>query len=159
MSELKNNEVEIESIEDIQLEEIKNLNHKMNTEMVPKEDLIKMQEHAKKLARELATNVPVPVETAKRSAVEIAKELKNENLRKVDHVKLSLEYREAFMKEQGRDPWVGGSITEAESANIAAGYKALLSEYGEDPNEFTYRFDQALRDDPAVVQALRAKRN
>lgn len=141
------------------LEQIEALKIQMES-MVPGEEYNKVLAEHKKLTEDYI-NKRTPQEkpiVEVRKAADIIKDLRKENNKKVDHVKLSLEYRDAFIREQGKDPWVGGSITENDAKQVAEHYKGLLEAYGDDPAEFTYRFDQTLQDDPQVVNALRAKR-
>lgn len=153
-------EVIVTETDQMYLDQIEALKAKIDNETVPKEELVKLQAQHKKLLDEYINRRPVetPV-VSSRKASDIIKDLSRENNSKLEHVKLSLEYRDAFMKEHGRDPWIGGDITDAQANQVAAGYKHLVQEYGDDPSEFTFRFDSALTDDPSIINALRTKKS
>lgn len=146
------------TIETNYLEEIEILKKQMES-MVPGEEYNKVLEEHKKLTNEyINKRQPVVAEKQIKSAKILSDELRNRDLNKVEHVKLSLEYREALKRETGKDPWVGAGITEQEANQVETHFKSLLEEYGDNPNEFTYRFDNSLIDDPELVMALKAKR-
>lgn len=142
------------------LEQIEILKKKMES-MVPGEEYNKVLAEHKKLTNDyINKRQPAEVKIEKRaSAEELSHELLKRDLTKVEHVKLSLEYRDALKRETGKDPWVGAGITEQEASQVESHFRSLLEEYGDDPNEFTYRFDQSLIDDPELVMALKAKKN
>lgn len=147
------------TIETNYLEEIETLKKQMES-MVPGEEYNKVLDEHKKLTNEyINKRQPQVTESEiKKSASDLSNELLNRDLNKVEHVKLSLEYRDALKRETGKDPWVGAGITEQEAKQVERHFKSLLEEYGDNPNEFTYRFDNSLIDDPDLVMALKAKR-
>lgn len=147
-----------DDIEKNYLDQIDALKKQMES-MVPGAEYNRVLEEHKRLTNEyINKRTPEKKEEPKaRKAIEIIKDLQNENNSKVEHVRLSLEYRDAYIKEVGKDPWMGGEVKEDEVKNIVEAYKHLLENYGDNPSEFTYRFDELLRDDPQVVAALRMK--
>ena len=151
---------EVNSIETNYLEQLDELKKKMDT-MVSGEDYSKVLAEHKRLTQEYI-NKRQPVEAVvenRLSAKQLSDELLKRDLTKLEHVKLSLEYRDAVKRETGKDPWIGAGITEQEAAQVEKHFTGLLEEYGDNPNEFTYRFDQSLVDDPELMMALKAKRN
>jgi hypothetical protein len=66
------------------------------------------------------------------------------------------------MREYGRDPWANelaeGGTTVEDSAQVAEHLTALVNEFGDNPAEFNFRFEQSLVDDPLLVAKLRNKK-
>lgn len=136
----------------------------LKAEKEAKEKLLqKAIEDNKKLTSDYLNNVPNPankVNEQEKSAQELSAKLKTK-MNKLDYVKTSLQYREAYIKEFGRDPWVSTgenpSVTKQDAEELAATMKQLVDDYGDSPSEFVYRFDSALTEDPSV--AARVNRN
>lgn len=147
-------------IENNYLEEIEVLKKRMET-MVGGDEYNKVLAEHKRLTQDYI-NKRQPEEEKKVpvfSSKQLSGELLKRDLTKVEHVKLSLDYRDAVIRESGKDPWVGAGITEQDAAQVEGHFKALLEEYGDNPNEFTYRFDQSLIDDPEMMMAIKARKN
>jgi len=153
-------EIKLNGTDQNYLDQIEVLKKKMES-MVEGDEYNKVLAEHKKLTNDyINKRQPVkPAETPKLSAKELTRELSRRDLTKVEHIKLSLDYRDAVKSETGKDVWVGAGITEQDALKVEEHYKALLEEYGDNPNEFTYRFDQSLVDDPDVMMALRARKN
>lgn len=148
-----------QSIDTNYLAEIEVLKKKMET-MVEGEEYNKVLAEHKRLTQDFINKrQPATVIEDKRTSKELSGALMNRDLTKVEHVKLSLEYRDAVKRETGKDPWVGAGISEQEAGQVEQHFKSLLEEYGDNPNEFTYRFDNSLIDDPEMMMALRARKN
>lgn len=86
----------------------------------------------------------------------------NKKTSNLEFVRNSLNYRKAFIKEFGRDPWAnelqeGGSTVEDAQA-VADHMTSLMSEFGDDPAEFNFRFEQSLVDDPLLVAKLKNRK-
>ncbi len=150
---------ELNGIDQNYLEQISELKSKMES-MVPGDEYTRVLEEHKRLTEEyINKRQPVQKQEVFASAQDLSKKLASGKLNKVEHVKASLEYRDAVRREHGKDVWVGAGITEQEAEQVAEHYKTLLEEYGDNPSEFTYRFDSTIVDDPQVLVAIKAKKN
>lgn len=146
------------------LEQIAALKTQMD-QMVSGEEYEKLVAEHKKLTDEYINKrdpipaVPDDLKPASQYAEQLIKNKKTTNL---DFVKTSLSYREAFMKEYGRDPWANelseGGTTVEDSAAVAEHLTALVNEFGDNPAEFNFRFEQSLVDDPLLVAKLKNKK-
>jgi hypothetical protein len=146
------------------LEQIAALKEQME-KMVAGEEYDKLVAEHKKLTddyinkRDPIPAVPDDLKPASHYAEILAKNKKTSNL---DFVKTSLAYREAYMREYGRDPWANelaeGGTTVEDSAQVAEHLTALVNEFGDNPAEFNFRFEQSLVDDPLLVAKLRNKK-
>lgn len=151
-------------VEQNYLEQIAALKAQME-KMVEGEEYDRLVEEHKRLTdeyinkREPIPAVPDDLKPASHYADILMKNKKTSNL---DFVKTSLSYREAYIKEYGRDPWANelaeGGTTVEDSAAVAEHLTALVNEFGDNPAEFNFRFEQSLVDDPLLVAKLRNKK-
>lgn len=152
-------------VEQNYLEQIAALKDQMS-KMVAGNEYDKLVAEHKKLTDEyINRRDPIKViDQELKPASEYAKVLlQNKKTSNIDFVKNSLNYRKAFIKEFGRDPWAnelqeGGSTVEDAQA-VADHLTALVSEYGDIPSEFNFRFEQSLVDDPLLVAKLKNRKN
>lgn len=74
------------------------------------------------------------------------------------YIQLSVNYRDAYLKETGKDPWTddGGEPTPL-TEKIAKVYKDLLRDFPS-PVHFSRELNDIMRDDNKLLQALAAKR-
>ena len=153
-------EIKVNGTDQNYLDQIETLKKKMES-MVEGDEYNKVLAEHKKLTNDyINKRQPVKsIEAVTLSAKELTRELNRKDLTKVEHIKLSLDYRDAVKSETGKDVWVGAGITEQDAQKVEEHYRGLLEEYGDNPSEFTYRFDQSLVDDPDVMMALRARKN
>jgi hypothetical protein len=146
------------------LEQIAELKAKME-KMVAGEEYDKLVAEHKKLTDEyINKREPIKaVDDELKPVSEYAETLlKNKKTSNLEFVKTSLSYREAFIKEYGRDPWANelaeGGTTVEDAALVAAHLTALVNEFGDNPAEFNFRFEQSLVDDPLLVAKLKNKK-
>lgn len=149
-------------IESKYLETIKELKEKIDNEMISKQEYDKLIKENEKLLNDYINNRPaIKKEVVKvRPAHEIANELKqigDGDVTNRDFWAKSLEYREAYLRETGNDPWTDGSVEPtAKTEYIASTVKKLLDDY-QNPTSFRTQFNETLKDDPQVLRALRSK--
>ena len=149
------------TIEEIQAERIRELEEQVANGADP-EELKKARQAYKNLLKQTVDRRPAPKEEPKqlRPAAEIGKQLATISDGDVTNKRfweLSLEYRDSFMAETGKDPWTDGATEATPKTNfIAETVKKLISDSTSD-STFNAQFNDLLRDDPAVVRALREK--
>lgn len=128
--------------------------------MVKGEEYDKLLAEHKKLTDDYINRRPAPKkEEVKKESVDVyAKKLKENKFRSNrEFIEASLNYREAYMKETGKDPWSdAGDVTE-DTTLVANHLKSLLDE-NESASEFNFRLEQSLVDDPKLLQTLRSKK-
>lgn len=165
----------MENIEtnEIYLEQIEALKNRIENEMVDKAELIELKKQHKALLDDYVNKRPAPVEqkVELRPAKDIAGELlkaKSANMTNKEYVTLALEYREAFIKETGQDPFSNSIVTNkgvqfekvgenTDAVDVAKGLKYLIEE-SEDPVSFNIRANSILQDDNALINKLRANK-
>jgi len=107
----------------------------------PKDDLRPVAEYAAELSRIGNDDASEPIDVTNRA-----------------YVQLSVNYRDAYLKETGKDPWTDdtGEPT-PQTEKIAKVYKGLLKDF-ESPIRFSRELNDLMRDDNKLLQALAAKR-
>ena len=150
--------MEERTVEQIQLETIQELKAKMDAMVDPEEHAKLKTQYDTLLKSMINKRTPVVEEVKVRSAKEIAKEfIKNEPVSNRDYIKRSLEYREAVIREQGKDPFNDGKTDALETQRVADALKYLVEDSDND-SDFRYKFDQIVKDDPQIAAMLRAKK-
>lgn len=173
MEKDKENQVNQEELDAMYLSQIDELKKKMDNEMISKEEYDRLKAQHKTLLDDFVNRRPAPKveEKPKKSALELAKKLKkveSGNMSNRDYVALALEYREAFIKERGQDPFANSALTDKgtvfekfgeneEAIEIAEGLKYTL-ENNEDPVAFNIRLGSILQDDQGIINAVRKNR-
>jgi hypothetical protein len=106
-----------------------------------KQELKPVAEYAAELSRIGNQDAPNPLDVTNRN-----------------YIKLSVDYRDAYMKETGNDPWTDdtGPATE-QTKKVAGVYKQLLQDY-ESPIEFSRALTDLMVDDKKLLRALADKR-
>jgi len=154
-------------VEITQLETIANLKLKMDS-MIDPVKFAELQAEYDELMRIYTTERPAPkvvIPVTLRKASVIANELraiKDGDMTNRDYIKLSLEYRKAYMSELGKDPWTDFSVTGSAEAtdktqNIADALQSLVDENPSNV-EFRMKLESVLRDDPKVIAVLRTRK-
>lgn len=169
---MENLENQVTETDQMYLDQIEELKNRIDNEMVPKEELVKLQAQHKKLLDEYVNRRPVVKNEVKiRPAKELAAELmkaESGNMLNRDYVALALEYRDAFIKERGQDPFSNSILTNKgvefekagtnEDANeIAAGFKHILDN-SEDSVSFNIRLGSIMQDDQGIISKIRKNR-
>ena len=150
--------MEERTVEQIQLETIQELKAKMDAMIDPEEHAKLKTQYDTLLKTMINKRTPQPEEVKVRSAKEIAKEfIKNEPVSNREYIKRALEYREAVIREQGKDPFNDGKADALETQKVADALKFLVEDSDND-SDFRYKFDQIVKDDPQIAAMLRAKK-
>lgn len=166
-------EVEVNEQEKMYLETISELKHKLDNDMISKTEYEALLAENKKLLDKIVNQRPAPVvETPKTvPAAELAKQLSNiksGDISNKDYIKLVSDYRDAFIKETGQDPFSNSIVTnkgveferagENQDANeIAQAFKSILED-DLSPSGFNIKLDSILQDDQAVIRAARQRK-
>ena len=103
---------------------------------------------------------PAPIEEQPKTkpAKELAKEfIQNQQISNRAYIKNALEYRQAMIKEFGKDPFNDGKTDPAETQRVADALQKMVDESDSD-SEFRYLFDQSVEDDPDLAKMLKAKK-
>lgn len=152
--------VEEKTIEEIQAERIAELEEQVANGADP-EELRKAKDAYKNLLKQSVDRRQVKEDKVERRAAavvagELAK-ISDGDVTNREYLEKSLEYRDSFLKETGRDPWTDGAGEETPKTKfIAETIRGLLKD-NESPLAFNAQFNDLLRDDPAVIRALREK--
>ena len=151
------------TVEETYLAQIGELKAKMD-QMVDPEEYKKLKGQHDKLLNDYVNKRPAPKkeEPKIRPAVEVAKELikiQDGDISNRAYIQKSLEYRQAYIKEFGTDPWTdftvnGSSAPNEQTERVAKALQQLVDE-NESPVSFRIALNDMLRDDPAVIAALR----
>lgn len=147
---------------------IKEIQHLKET-TVPKDDMEKLRKENAQLIKTLANGGSLPAEKAKEAAMtsdDFAKELVKPHTN-LDYVKLSLKQREKAIEEGKPDPYCPhgenfqeGRSDDADNAQKAADFfQSLVDESGDNPTVFNSLLQARLKDDPALLMHLAAKRS
>lgn len=150
------------TVEQTQLAQIEEMKQKMDA-MVDPEEHQKLQKEYKTLMEEYVNKRPAPKQEVitHRPVKEIAKELvsiKSGDMSNRDYVVKSLEYRNSFMSEFGKDPFADGGEPTADTKEVAQVLQTLVDE-NPSPVEFRMKMNSVLKDDSVLVKALKRKRN
>lgn len=155
-----NDGAENDALEKQYLEQIAELKEQMDA-MVSKEDYDKLLAEQKRLTNEFI-NKRNPPKTEPKDEVplqELAdKLLENKFKNNLDFIKTSLDYRQKFMKESGKDPWGDSGEATPDSMEVEKAFQSLVTEYGDNPKEFDLRFEMMLKDDPVLSAKLRNRK-
>lgn len=154
------------TIEETLKEQIDQLSEQLSTMVNPEEYSKLKLEYDKLLAdyvSKRSAKQPEPTQT--RSAKEIANDIRKAhdgNMTNRDYIKLSLEYREAHLKEFGTDPFTdfgtnGPGKSSDDSLEVAEALQTMLDE-NESPVDFRIKMNQALDDDPQLLMKLKKAR-
>lgn len=153
----------IETTDSIHLEKLAELKEKMDSEMVSKTEYDKLQKEHSKLLDEYINRRPAPQkqEVKLRRAGDIANDLRNvdSSVSNRDYIELSLEYRDAFLRETGKDPFTdftmsGPSAPNEDSVEVATVLRTLLDE-NKNPVHFRNSLNSVLEDDSILMAKLR----
>jgi len=154
--------IEEKTVEQTQLEKIEEMKLKMDA-MVDPDDFKNLKADYDKLLDEYINKRPAPKKKEKvlRPVADIAKELhniKSGDMSNRDYIKKSLEYREAHIKEFGKDPWTNFSTEGSDEATpttnkVAQGLQTLLDE-NESPVDFRIKMNSMMKDDPGLMRKL-----
>ena len=151
--------MEERTVEQIQLETIQELKAKMDA-MVDPEEHAKLKTQYDTLLKSMINKRPAPIEEQPKTkpAKELAKEfIQNQQISNRAYVKNALEYRQAMIKEFGKDPFNDGKTDPAETQRVADALQKMVDESDSD-SEFRYLFDQSVEDDPDLAKMLKAKK-
>lgn len=146
---------------------IKEINRLKET-TVPKEELQKYKDENAKLIKTLANGGSISEEQAKEAKMtseDYAKELIKPHTN-LEYAKLSLKQREKAIEEGKPDPYMPqgenfteGRSTDAENAQRAADFlQSLVDDSDDNPQVFNSLLQARLKDDPAVVMAISARK-
>lgn len=150
--------MEERTVEQIQLETIQELKAKMDAMVDPEEHAKLKTQYDTLLKSMINKRTPVEEPPQTRPAKELAKEfIKNEPMSNREYVKQALEYRDAMIKEFGKDPFNDGKTDPAETQRVADALQKMVQESDSD-SEFRYLFDQTVKDDADIAQMLKAKK-
>lgn len=159
------NEHEKEVIQEdnnIYMQQIEELKTKMDT-MIDPDEYKRLEEERNKLLNDYVNKRPAPVidvapTYSKEDVENLAKQLTEaKDITNIDYVKLSLEHREAMLAVYDKDPYGLNGEKSADTEAAANFYKSLLEE-SSTPSQFRMRFEEYTKDDPTVIQKLRAAR-
>lgn len=151
--------MEERTVEQIQLETIQELKAKMDA-MVDPEEHAKLKTQYDTLLKSMINKRPAPIEDQPqmKPAKELAKEfIQNQQISNRAYIKNALEYRQAMIKEFGKDPFNDGKTDPAETQRVADALQKMVDESDSD-SEFRYLFDQSVEDDPDLAKMLKAKK-
>lgn len=142
------------------LEQIDELKKQMDT-MVKGEEYERVLAEHKKLTDEFINRRPVPdkQEVTLEPAGHYAKQLIDNKFKSnKEYIETSLNYRDAYMKETGLDPWGDGGASTEDTKEVANHLRAILEENPDNLSEFNFRLDQSLVDDSTLVTKLRNRK-
>jgi phage tail tape-measure protein len=154
------------SIEEIQLEQINEMKTKMDG-MVDSSEYNKLKNEYSKALNELVNKRPAPdkEKIKTRPVKEIAKEISSigsGDIANREYIAKSLEYRNAYIKEFGTDPFAdfgqegSGSSTD-DTSEVATVLQTLLDE-NPSPVDFRIKLNSVLKDDQKLVSKLRKRK-
>lgn len=156
-----------EELDAMYLSQINELKEKMDG-MVDPEEYDRLAKQHKTLLDDFVNkrpSTPVPDESKKESASDLAKKLANYtggNVSNRDYIETSVNYREAMIRETGLDPWTDfgakgpGRPTE-DTTQLAAIFQQLLDE-NEDPVSFRIKLNNILEDDNVLLSKIRSRK-
>jgi hypothetical protein len=151
--------MEERTVEQIQLETIQELKAKMDA-MIDPEEHAKLKTQYDTLLKSMINKRPAPEQNnlPQKSANELAKEIiENKPVSNREYVKRALDYREAMIREYGKDPFTDGK-TDVNEINKTVEALQYLVEDSDNDSDFRYKFDQIVKDDPQIAQMLKAKK-
>lgn len=147
--------------EQIYLDQIEDLKKQLEEGSVPKEKYDKLMADYKKLLNDYVNRRPAPKQDDKpvRKVREIAKELasiKDGSVTNRDYIAKSLEYREAYIREYGQDPFTdfgqkGPKKPTEETESVAQTLQKILDE-NPSPVDFRIKMNSILEDDPHMAK-------
>lgn len=147
---------EVTEIEKNKLEAIEELKAKLDNS-VSKEEYDKVLEENKALLNDYVNKRPAPAKDATLlSAKEYAHKLKDmSTMTNRQFIETSVNYRDAMIRELGRDPWSDNGEPNSDTVKVAETFKALLTE---NPDDFTFRtkLHNVMRDDASLLARLRS---
>jgi hypothetical protein len=157
-------EIKEEITETEEMKTIKELMEKVD-QMVDPEQFAELEKKYKTLLNDYVNRRPAPKKPEKkpmRPVADIAREIANigdGDMTNRAYIEKSLEYRNAYMHEFGKDPWTDFSQSGSDKATeqtkkVAQVFQQLLEDYPS-PEDFRIKLHGMLRDDPAVVAILR----
>lgn len=159
-------EEEQQNMEQVYLDQIEELKNKLENDMISKEEYNKLLAENKKLLSDYINRRPAPrqQEVIIRPAREIAKELKDissGDITNRKYVEKALEYRSAYMKETGKDPFADfsqdGSGKPTEDTNEVANVLQQLLEENPSDIDFRIKLNSILEDDPQLISKIRKR--
>lgn len=141
---------------------------KLKETTVPKEQLEKLKQENAQLIKTLANGGSLPADQAteaKKTSDDYAKELTQRHTN-LEYAKLSLKQRAKALEEGKPDPYcphgenfTEGMTTDADNAQKAADFlQSIVDESGDNPTVFNSLLQARLKDDPALLMHLAAKR-
>lgn len=150
---------EIKTAEQIQMETITQLREKLATMVDPEEHrkLSKQLEEAMKL---LVEKRPAPQQTivVTKTAKELAHEfLTNKKMTNREYISKALEYREAVIKETGKDPFLDQETDPSEAEKTASILNQVL-ENAESDVDFRILLNNTMVDDPLIANKFNRKK-
>ena len=151
--------MEERTVEQIQLETIQELKAKMDA-MIDPEEHAKLKTQYDTLLKSMINKRPAPEQTnlPQKTAKELAKEIiENKPVSNREYIKRALDYREAMIREYGKDPFTDGK-TDVNEINKTVEALQYLVEDSDNDSDFRYKFDQIVKDDPQIAQMLKAKK-
>lgn len=151
---------ELNEQQNLELEKIQELMEKVD-QMIDPEEYKELEKKYNTLLNDYINKRPAkkePKQTIVRPAAEIANDIRNikdGDVTNREYWELSIEYRDAFLKETGKDPWSDGmGDATDQTEKVANTVKQLLRDY-ENPVSFRTQFNELIQDDPNVIRALR----
>ena len=162
----ENKDVVVEETPNAELETINQLiADKEALEAKLKEETKKKEQYLNEVVNRRPFQVTEEKQKEHRPAIEIAKELSNIRSGDVtnrEFIAKSVEYRDAFMHETGRDPWTdmttqGPGEETPQTKKVADTFKKLLKE-NSSPEDFRLRLNSIMKDDPKLISKLAAAR-
>lgn len=159
--------------EKMYLDTIADLKNKLDNETISKDEYNALLAENKKLLDKIVNQRPAPKpEVVKHTpARELAKKIasiKSGDVSNKEYINLVTDYRDAFIRETGQDPFSNSILTnkgveferagENQDANeIAQAFKSILEE-DLSTSGFNIRLDSILQDDQAVIRAARNRK-
>lgn len=161
---------EVEVVEKTpEMEQIEALMEKVDV-MVDPDQYAELETKYKKLLKDYTERRPAPKKKETkvlRPVAEYAEELSRignddasepMNVTNRNYIQLSVDYRDAYIKETGNDPWTDDASAPTEQTKkIATVYKQLLKDF-ESPIEFSRQLTDLMTDDKKLLRALADKR-
>jgi len=149
------------TLEQIQLEQIESLKTQMSA-MVDPEEYKKLKSQYETLLNDYVNKrTPPKIEPPKvRPTKEVAAELskiKSGDVANRDYIAKALEYRTAFLREYGKDPFSDNGQPNPETEEVVTKLQVLLDQY-QNASDFRHHLNELLQDDPQTLAKLRKKR-
>lgn len=157
----KEKEVVVEKeLTELHLEQINELKSKMDS-MVDPEEYKKLKQQYETLLNDYVNKRPVnQPKVEKLNPKDYADRLlqaTGDNMTNREYWDNALKYRDAVLEQRGIDVFGHNGEESKDSQEVANIVKQLLNESQND-TDFRIRMENTLKDDPAVLQALRAKK-